>query len=107
MEGVEIVWALLQHFFVTGLSFGKLTGLVERPRLPEQGRNVVTLPIGRRRADNDLTSQAHLMISFCRKRLACQSRVLVCSGWYGGWLSLADSRKQTVTINCVCRAADR
>jgi hypothetical protein len=73
MEGGEMVRTLLQHFFVTGLSFGKLTNLVERPRLPEQGRNVVTLPICRRRADNYLVSQAHLMISFCRHHRLSES----------------------------------
>jgi hypothetical protein len=74
MEGVEMVRALLQHFFVTDLSFRKLTDLVECPRPCEHDRNVVTLPICRRRADSVLFSQAHLMISFCRKRPACQSR---------------------------------
>src|SRR3979409_2386188 len=68
MEGGEMVRALLQHFFVTDPSFGKLTGLVECPRPCEHVRNVVTLPIGRRCADSDLFSQVHLMISFCRKR---------------------------------------
>jgi hypothetical protein len=93
MEGFEMVRALLQHFFVTDPSFGKLTERVECPRPHEQDRNVVTLPICRRRADNLLFSQAHLMISFCPKRPTCQSRSSFAAGWFGGWLSLTDSRK--------------
>src|SRR5690242_14016020 len=73
MEGGEMVRALLQHFFVTEPSFGKLTGLVECPRPCEHVRNVVTFPICRRCAGSDLLSQAHLMISFCRKRPACRA----------------------------------
>jgi hypothetical protein len=93
VEGFEMVRALLQHFFVTGLSFGQLTELVECPRPCEQDRNVVTLPIDRRSADGHLFSQAHLMISFCCKRPACRSRSRFAAGWYGGGLSLADARK--------------
>jgi hypothetical protein len=65
MQRVEMAWALFQDLPVPGLGLGKIAEPVVRDRPGKQVCDLVTLPIGRRHAEN-IRLWTHPLIAFRR-----------------------------------------